>query len=43
MFIYLFIHTYTHTHTPGSMNILFNDFFRKNAGVILGVFPTIWG
>ena len=29
--------------TPGSMNRLFNDFFRKFAGVILGVFLTIWG
>ena len=29
--------------TPGSMNRLFSDFFRKFEGVILGVFGTIWG
>ena len=25
------------------MNRLFSDFLRKLAGVILGMFPTIWG
>ena len=29
--------------TPGSMNRLFSDLFRKFEGVILGVFGTIWG
>ena len=28
--------------TPGSMNRLFSDFFRKFEGVILEVFGTIW-
>ena len=28
--------------TPGSMNRLFGDFFRKFEGVILEVFGTIW-
>ena len=29
--------------TPGSMNRLFSDLFRKFEGVILEVFATIWG
>ena len=30
-------------HTPGSMNRLFSDFFRKFDGVVWGVFGTSWG
>ena len=30
-------------YTPGSMNRLFGDLFRKFEGVILGTFGTIWG
>ena len=29
--------------TPGSMNRLFGDLFRKFEEVVLGVFGTIWG
>ena len=29
--------------TPGSMNRLFSDFFRKFEGVVFEVFGTIWG
>ena len=28
--------------TPGSTNRVFNNFFRRLEGVILGVFGTIW-
>ena len=30
-------------YSPWSTNSLFSDFVRKSAGVILDVFPTIWG
>ena len=30
-------------NTPGSMNSLFSDCFKKFGGVILEVFGTIWG
>ena len=34
---------YMRVYTPGSMNRLFSDFFKKFEGVILEVFGTIWG
>ena len=33
-FIIIVVYYYAHWVTPGSMNRLFNDFFRKNEGVI---------